>query len=264
VTLGKRLALILIGLALASASHAAIVAKEVEYRDGNTPLKGYLAYDDAMKDRRPGLLVVHEWWGLTRHPRELARELAAKGYTVLAADMYGKVAEDPKVAGELMNGVMGSPEIMKSRFEAAKNFLAAQPTVDPKRLGAVGFSMGGRVVLSMARMGDDLAGVVSVYGNLETNTPAKAGVTRSRVLVINAAGDPFVKPESIPAFKKEMEAAKVNYRFVEYPGVKHGFSNPDATKNGKKFDMPIAYNAAADRKSKEEMLKFFSEIFDKR
>jgi dienelactone hydrolase len=163
-----------------------------------------------------------------------------------------------------MKGVMGTPEVMRSRFEAAKAVLASHPTVDAKRLGAVGFSMGGPIVLTMARMGDDLAGVVSVYGNLETKNPAKAGVTKSRVLVIHADGDPFVKPEAIPAFKKEMEAAKVNYSFVTYAGVKHGFANPEATVSGKKFDMPIAYNAEADRKAKAEVVKFFSGIFDKR
>jgi len=260
----KRIALLLLGLALGSVAHAAIVAKDVDYSDGKTSLKGYLAYDDAIKERRPGLLVVHEWWGLTRHARELAKELAAKGYTALAVDMYGQVASDPKAAGELMKGVMSSPEVMRSRFEAAKKVLASHPTVEPKRIGAIGFSMGGRVVLSMARMGDDLAGVTSVYGNLETTQPAKAGVTRARVLVINAAGDPFVKPESIPAFKSEMDAARVDYRFVEYPGVKHGFSNPDATENGRKFDMPIAYDEKADRESKAEMLRFFGEVFGKR
>ena len=262
----KFLALSLIGLALGSiTSHAAVVVKEVTYKDGDTTLKGVLAYDEAMKDKRPGMIVVHEWWGITQHVRDYAKELAAKGYTALAVDMYaGKTADNPKDASGLMNELMGNPAVMKSRFLAGEKFLASQSTVDPKRLGAIGFCMGGKVVLDMARSGDALAGVASFHGNLDTNERAKPGVVKSRVLVMNGADDPFVKKESIDAFKKEMEAAKVNYKFVNYPGAVHAFTNPEATEKGKKFNLPLAYQAEADKKSKAEMLKFFSDIFDKR
>ena|SRR5688572_15081417 len=163
-----------------------------------------------------------------------------------------------------MNELMGNPAVMKSRFLAGEKFLASQPTVDSKRLGAIGFCMGGKVVLDMARSGDALAGVASFHGNLDTNDRAKPGVVKSRVLVMNGADDPFVKKESIDAFKKEMEAAKVNYKFVNYPGAVHAFTNPEATEKGKKYNLPLAYHADADKKSKAEMLKFFSGIFDRR
>jgi len=260
----NRWLLAFLAFALIAPSHAAVVFKEVAYKDGETALKGYVAYDDAMKDKRPGLLVVHEWWGVTEHVKGFARELAAKGYTAMVVDMYGKVADEPKLAGELMKGLMGEPAVMKSRFEAARKVLVSHPTVDPKRLGAIGYSMGSTVVLDMARQGEELAGVASVYGGLATKTPAQPGVMKSRVLVLHAPGDPYAKAENVDAFKKEMAAAKVDYRWVEYPGAKHGFANPEATENGKKYNMPIAYDAATDKKSKAEMLKFFSGIFDKR
>jgi dienelactone hydrolase len=250
-----------LAVALTLPSHAAVVLKEVGYKDGRTALKGYVAYDDAVKERRPGVLVVHEWWGVTEHMKTVARELAAKGYTAMVVDMYGQTATEPKLAGDLMNSVMGEPAVMKSRFDAARKVLVAQPTVDPKRVGAVGYSMGSSVVLDMARQGEDLAGVVSVYGGLGTKTPAQPGTMKARVLVLHAPGDPFAQPEAIEAFKKEMEAAKVDYRWVEYPGAKHGFANPDATENGRKYNMPIAYDAATDEKSRAEIQKFFSGVF---
>ena len=260
----KRFVAMVLLLCAAVSVRAAVVIEEVRYRDGDAALTGFIAYDTAMKDKRPGIFVLHEWWGVTEHVKDYARALAAKGYTALVVDMYGKAAADRKEAGELMNSVMGKPDVMKSRFAAAKKVLVAHPTVDARRLGAIGFSMGSSVALNMARMGEDLAAVVSVYGSLGTKTPAQAGAMKSRVLVIHAVGDPFAKAESVDAFHKEMKAANVNYRFNEYQGVQHGFANPEATANGKKFDMPISYNADADKRARAETLKFFSEVFDKR
>ena len=262
--MGRMLALLLAGLGFCASAAATVIATEVTYKDGDTPLAGLLAYDDAVKGKRPGVLVVHEFWGLTQHTRDYARELAAKGYTALAVDMYGKVGQDQATAAGLMKGLMSRPDVVKSRFDAWRKILAAQPTVDPRRIAAIGFSMGGSIVLNMARAGEDLAGVASFYGSLETNNPAKAGVTKARVLVLNAADDPFVKPESIPAFKSEMDAAKVKYRYVSYPGAQHAFANPDATANGQKFNMPIAYDAETDRRAKEELSAFLAEAFGKR
>ncbi len=224
----KRLALA-VAFAAASLSLSAsakVVLEEVTYKDGDTPLKGYLAYDDAKKGPRPGILVVHEWWGITKHVKDYAQELARKGYTALAVDMYGngKTADDPKSAGALS----------------------------------------GSVVLDMARAGVPLTGVASFHGNLQTQNPAKPGVVKAKVLVMNGADDPFVKPDSIDAFKKEMEAAKADYRFINYPGAVHAFTNPEATAKGKEFNLPLAYHPEADRKSKAEMLRFFSGLFGKR
>jgi dienelactone hydrolase len=133
--------------------------------------------------------------------------------------------------------------------------------VDAKRIGAIGFCFGGSVVLDMARAGVDLAGVTAFHAGLAAQQPATAGKVRARVLVLNGADDPFVSPDSIAAFKKEMESAKVNYRFVDYPGAVHAFTNPQATENGKRFNLPLAYHAQADRQSNAKMDKFFREIF---
>lgn len=239
-----------------------IVEKPLSYKDGETTLEGCFAYDDAVKEKRPGILVVHEWWGITRHVKDYARDLASKGYPALTVDMYaGKTADDPGAAGELMNGLMGSPALVRSRFEAGMKALASQPNVDPARIGAVGFCMGGKVVLDMARAGLALATVASFHGILDTHERAKAGGVKARVLVVNGADDPFVKRESVDAFREEMDAAKVDYRFVDYPGVVHAFTNPDATEKGKKYNLPLKYDAEADRKSKAEMLEFFRECF---
>ena len=258
------LALTLFAAGCATSPSPSTVAEEVSYADGDTRLTGYLAYDAATTGKRPGVLIVHEWWGVTPHVRDYARDLASRGYVALSADMYGKVAEDPKTAGELMRSVMGAPEVMRSRFAAARRLLAAHPAVDASRIAAVGFSMGGRVVLQMARAGEDLAGVASIYGTLATSEPARPGVTRARVLVIHADGDPFVKPESIPAFRSEMESANVDYRFVSYANAKHGFANPMATDRGRTYNMPIAYDAEADRRARAELFSFLAEVFGRK
>jgi dienelactone hydrolase len=244
-------------------AYAAVQEEAITYKDGDTTMRGFIVYDDAQKGRRPGILVVHEWWGITQHIRDTARELAGKGYTAFIVDMYGegKTAEDPKTAGQLAGSVRKNPQVQRSRFEAARAQLVKHPTVDAKRIGAIGFCFGGSVVLDMARAGVDLAGVTAFHAGLAAQQPATAGKVRARVLVLNGADDPFVSPDSIAAFKKEMESAKVNYRFVDYPGAVHAFTNPQATENGKRFNLPLAYHAQADRQSKAEMDKFFREIF---
>lgn len=257
LTMGAMLA-----LALSVPGHAAVQGEEVSYKDGDVVMKGYLAYDDAVKGRRPGVLVVHEWWGHNNHARDSARRLAALGYTALAVDMYGdgKTADHPKTAGELSGAVRKNLHVMQSRFDAARSVLSRHPTVDRKRVAAIGYCFGGSVVLEMARQGADLAGVVSFHGGLTTGNPAAPGKVKAKVLVLNGADDPLVKPDSIEAFKKEMESAKVDYRFVNYPGAVHAFTNPEATEKGKQFGMPIAYNAEADKQSWAEARKFLGAV----
>jgi dienelactone hydrolase len=265
--MARGVALALLALALAVPAHAALREEPVTYRDGDTVMNGYIVYDDARTDRRPGILVVHEWWGITKHVRDSARELARMGYTAFALDMFGegKTADNPKTAGELAGSVRKNPPVMHSRFNAAREVLVKHPSVDPKRIGAIGYCFGGSVVLDMARAGTDLAGVVSFHGNpTPSASPAAPGAVKARVLVLNGADDPLVKPDAIEAFKKEMESAKVQYRFVDYPGAVHAFTNPEATEIGKKFNMPVAYHPEADRQSKAEMAQFFSELFGKK
>jgi len=252
-----------LALSLLTQAQAAIKEEAVTYKDGDTVLKGFVVYDDARKGKRPGIVVVHEWWGITKHTREEAHKFAAQGYTAFVADMYGeaKTADNPKDASGLMKGLMGNPAGMQARFNAALAQLAKHPTVDAKRIGASGYCMGGAVVLNMARAGADLKGVAAFHANLVPQTPAAAGKVKAKVIVMNGADDPFVKPDSIEAFKKEMDGAKVDYKFINYPGAVHAFTNPEATEKGKQFNLPLAYHAEVDKQAKAEAANFFEGVF---
>lgn len=260
----RRVAIGLCMALFASASAlAAVKGEEVQYKDGNVVMKGYLAYDDTVKGKRPGVLVVHEWWGHNDYTRQRARMLAELGYTALAVDMYGdgKTADHPDTAGKFSGEIRKNLPLMQARFNAARKLLSAHPTVDAKRIAAIGYCFGGSVVLDMARSGADLAGVVSFHGGLTTEHPAKPGKVKARVLVLNGEADPFISADSIAAFKKEMDGAKVNYKFVNYPGAKHAFTNPGATALGERFKLPLAHNPAADNASWAEMQGFLKEVF---
>jgi len=251
-------------LLLASlASQAAVVGKDVSYQAGDTVLKGYLAYDDAAQGERPGVLVVHEWWGQNAYARKRAEMLAGLGYTALALDMYGEgqTADHPDEAGKFAGAVRQNLPLMKSRFLAAREFLNKQPGVDARKNAAIGYCFGGSVVLEMAIEGVDLAGVASFHGSLGgLSTPGK-GAVKAAVLVANGADDPFVTPEQVAAFKAMMDVAGASYTFIEYPGAKHSFTNPGADELGKRFNLPLAYNAAADQASWEALQRFLTMVF---
>ncbi|MCG8424667.1 MAG: dienelactone hydrolase family protein [Proteobacteria bacterium] len=240
-----------------------VVSEEVTYEAGGLSMKGYLAYDKNRLDSRPGILVVHEWWGHGEYVRKRARMLAELGYTALAVDMYGdgKVADHPTDAGRFASEVMSNMSGAKQRFEAALDLLRTHETVDSDRMAAIGYCFGGGVVLHMARMGIDLDGVVSFHGSLATSAPAQPNQVKAKVLVCHGADDPMVKPEHIDSFKKEMAAAQVDYRFESYPGATHAFTNQGADEYAAKFNLPIAYNAEADSKSWQHMQEFFAAIF---
>ena len=242
-----------------------IEGKPVEYTAGGVTLKGYLAYDENVKDKRPGVLVVHEWWGQNEYVRKRARMLAELGYTALALDMYGegKMAGHPDEAGKFASEVMKNFPVAKDRFLAALEFLKKQPTVDPDRIAAIGYCFGGGVVLNMARQGVDLKGVASFHGSLAVIKPEQPTPIKAAVRVYNGADDKFSTPEQIEALKKEMADQKVNFKFVNYPGAVHSFTNPESTEIGKKFKMPVAYNKAADKASWDDMKGFLAEIFKK-
>ena len=247
-------------------AQAAIKEEPVEYKDKDPAMKGVIVYDDASQSRRPGVIVVHEWWGITPHVREEARRLAGSGFTAFVADMYGdgKTADNPKDAGALAGSVRKDPAVMRSRFEAAQQALGRHATVDAKKVGAIGFCFGGSVVLDMARAGAPLAGVAAFHAGLDPAGPrASEGQVTSKVLVLNGAADPFIKPESVAAFRKEMDSAKVDYTYVNYPEAVHAFTNPEATAKGKEFNLPLRYDAEADRQSKAEMATFLSSLFGK-
>jgi len=255
-----------IALSFGSTAFAAVQVEAVTYKDANTVMKGYIVYDDASKAKRPGVVVVHEWWGITKHVHDEARRFAGQGYTAFIADMYGdgKTADNPTDAGALAGAVGKDPAAMKSRFIAAKDALARHATVDGSTIGASGYCFGGSVVLDMVRAGLDLKGVAAFHAGLgAAGSPAEAGKVKAKVLVLNGEADPFIKPESVDAFKKEMDAAKVDYRYLNYPGAVHAFTNPEATEKGKQFNLPLAYHAEADKQAKAEASKFFSAAFKK-
>jgi len=246
---------------MAANAHAAIKEEPVTYQDGETIMKGFVVYDDAVPGKRPGIVMVHEWWGITKHIHTEAQNFAQQGYTAFIADMYGdaKTPDNPKDAGALAGSVMNDPKVMEARFKGAQNQLARHPSVDPTRIGAVGYCFGGAVALNMARAGTDLAAVAGFHATLGPNTPAPApGTVKAKILVLNGADDPFVKREEYEVFKKDLDAAKADYRVIEYPGAVHAFTNPEATELGQKFNLPLRYDAQADRESKAEALKFFA------
>ncbi len=254
-----------VGLLLTfGAAQAAMKEEPVTYKDGATTLKGFVVFDDASKGPRPGMIHAHEWWGITKHMHNEARRFARQGYAVMIADLYGdaKTADNPKDAGALMKSLLGHPALVKSRFDAARKELAKHSGVDAKRIGASGYCMGGTVVLNMARAGEDLAAVAAFHPSLGGYKPGGKPV-KAKVVVLNGADDSFNKPDAIAAFKKDMDAAKADYKFVDYPGAVHAFTNPEATAAGKKFNIPLAYNAKADKAAKAEADKLFAAALKK-
>jgi len=243
---------------------AKVHGEEVSYKTATTELKGYLAYDDAIEGPRPAVLVVHEWWGHNDYARKRARMLAEMGYTALAVDMYGdgKQANHPDDATKFMQEAVANGDEARARFESALTLLKAHGTTDGERVAAIGYCFGGAVVLTMARAGLDLDAVVSFHGSIEpVGEKAQPGKTKAQVLVFNGEQDPFVKPESITAFKQEMDEAGVDYQFVNLPDALHSFTNPAADEVAKKFNMPLAYNATADKRSWQEMSELFDKLF---
>jgi dienelactone hydrolase len=251
-------------LTLASSTGvAAVKGEEVDYSDGNIHMKGYIAYDDSIEGKRPGVLVVHEWWGHNTYTRKRADMLAELGYTALAVDMYGdgKQAAHPDDAGKFAKEASANMETMKSRFMAAMDLLKQQETVNPDKIAAIGYCFGGGVVLNMARSGADLKGVASFHGSLGTSAPAQPGQVKARVLVMHGADDKFIPPDVVKAFKDEMDSAGVDYKFIAYPGALHSFTNPDADKFAEQFGMPVKYDPAADEQSWNELKTFLQAVF---
>ncbi len=241
-----------------------IRAEEIDYSADGVTLKGYLAFDEAVIGPRPGVLVVHEWWGHNDYARMRARMLAEMGYTALAVDMYGdgKQAAHPDDAQKFMKDVLANIETGERRFEAAKKVLEDHETTDASKTAAIGYCFGGAVVLHMARKGLDLDAVASFHGNLGTKTPAQKGAIKAKLLVLHGAADPFVPADQVEAFKKEMAGAEAAMEFHAYDGAKHAFTNPGATDLGKKFSIPIEYNAEADKKSWAELGRFLDKSFE--
>ena len=238
-------------LLVSALSHAEVATKEVTYKQGDTELQGFLAWDGEAKKRQPGVIVVHEWWGHNQHARNQAIRLAKAGYVGFALDMYGKgkVTTHPKDAQEFMAEATKDPATMKARFLAALDQLKQDPHVDPERIAALGYCFGGAVALGMARQGVDLDAVVTFHGALGTQQPAAPGAVKARLLILTGADDPMVGPDQVEAFKKEMTAAGAKFDVVSEPHAKHAFTNPDATASGQLHCLPLAYDPSADAAS---------------
>jgi len=239
----------------ATGASAAVKTRVVDYAQGGTELQGFMAWDDAAKGKHPGVLVVHEWWGHNAHARRAAEKLARAGYVAFALDMYGKgkLATHPDQAQAFVAEAT-KDALVPERFNAALDILKNDAHVDAARIGAIGYCFGGAVVLGMARAGADLKAVGTFHGALGTQTPAEPDKVKAKLLVQTGVADPMVPAEAVAAFEKEMTAAHAIYRIVRYPGVKHSFTNPDADKTGMDG---LKYDAAADKKSWAELLKFF-------
>lgn len=257
----KRLiASLAVTLLFAGATRAEIRSRLVEYRQGDTVLEGRVTWDDAVSGRRPGVLVVHQWKGLTDYERKRSEMLARLGYVAFAADIYGKGirADNPKDAAALAGKYKSDRALLRARVNAALAALRQQEQADPRRLAAIGYCFGGTTVLELARSGGDLAGVVSFHGGLGTPTPADAKNIRCRVLALHGADDPFVPAAEVSGFEDEMRKAGVDWQLVAYGGAVHSFTDWNAGGDNSKG---AAYNEKADRRSWEAMKSFLNELF---
>ena len=257
----KTLTAILMGILMAATvAQAKIQTKTVEYKQGDVTLEGYLAWDDATPGKRPGVLVIHEWTGLGSYVKMRCEKLAALGYVAFGADIYGKGVRPttPQDAG-LQAGIYSKDRaLMRARAIAGLDQLKAQPNVDTTKIAAIGYCFGGKCALELARSGANIAGVVSFHGALDTPTPADARNIKCKILALHGAADPFVTPDIVNGFEKEMTDAGVDWQLIKYSGAVHAFTNPDA---GNDPSNGAAYNAKADARSWEAMKQFFAEIF---
>jgi dienelactone hydrolase len=257
---GVLIAAVALTLSAVACARREIETREIQYTQDGTNLKGFVAWNAAARGTRPGVLVVHEWWGHNEHARRAARRLAEAGYVGFALDMYGdgKMTTHPDTAGAWMSRASQDPAVLTARFNAALEQLKQDPHVDPDRIAAIGYCFGGAVALRMARSGADLDAVVTFHPVLDTTRAVAPGAVQGRVLMLTGEADPFVPPEVLTAFTTQMRAAGTRFEVVSYPGAKHAFTNPDAGKAG----LPaLVYDAEADRQSWAAMLRLLGEVW---
>jgi dienelactone hydrolase len=258
-----------LALAAISSTRASIVTRDVDYEVGGVKFRGFLAYDDALAKagKLPGVVVVHEWWGLSDYERGRAKQLAELGYVGFAVDMYGTgvLAKDPTEAGKLAGALRGKPALVE-RAQAGLDQLLGTGLVDPARVAAMGYCFGGSTVQALAYSGAPLAGIVSFHGGLMNPTPDDIARNKAKILICHGALDPSMKQEQIDAYLKAMNDSKIDYKFSEYAGALHAFSNPEADHKVELFPSMkgfIGYSPSADHRSWEDMKAFYSEIFAK-
>jgi dienelactone hydrolase len=236
----------------------------VSYKAGDITLKGFVAFDESIKGKRPVVLVVHEWWGLNDYTKMRARKLAALGYIAMAVDLFGdgKNAADPKEAQALTMPFYQDPQLAKTRLDAAVKKIKEFAQADPNNVAVIGYCFGGFAVLNFAKQGADLKGVVSFHGGLG-GVPANKKLLKAKILVCQGASDKFVSLADVDAFKHQMDSIGADYTVKIYANATHAFTNPASTANGKKFNLPIEYNAQADADSWNDMKTFLLRIFAK-
>jgi len=238
---------------------AAIVEKPLEYNSGDIVCEGWQAYDDAVTGKRPGVMIVHQWTGISDHEKEAARKLAALGYNVLVADIYGKgIRPQPPAAGKEAGKYKGNRTLLRARANAALDVLASDARTDNSKLAATGYCFGGTTVIELARSGAKVKGVVSFHGGLDSPTPADGKNIQAKVLALHGADDPFVAAKDIAAFEAEMKASGVDFKLINYPGAVHSFTHKAAGNDNSKG---AAYNADADRDSWFQMEQFLKRLF---
>jgi dienelactone hydrolase len=240
----------------------ALKEETASYKADSVQMEGFVAWDASSTAKRPVVLIVHEWWGLNDYTKSRARQLAGMGYLAMAVDMYGNAAEaeDPETAGKLAMPFYTDPQMAKQRFDAALAKIKTYDVADTSKIAAIGYCFGGAQVLNMAKLGENLKGVVSFHGNL-AGVPADKNLLKAKILVCHGEADQFVSKEEVAGFKKAMDSIGAVYTFKSYPNATHAFTNPGATEKGKKFNMPIEYNATADSLSWNDMKVFFKAIF---
>lgn len=245
----------------ANDSKSEIVEERTTYTSDGQSYDAYVTYDTNIEGKRPGILILPEWWGLNDYSRSRAKQLAELGYAAMALDVYGdgKTGDNPDEAAKLADPYYKDPTLAKVIMDAALEKFKTYPQVDGSKMAAIGYCFGGGLVLNAAKLGIDLKGVVSFHGGLEGVKPDKEK-SKAKMLVCHGAADEFEIP-NVATFKKEMDASGVDYTWKEYAGAQHAFTNPNATERGERFKMPISYNEAADNASWEDMKEFFKEIF---
>ncbi|HUI11300.1 MAG TPA: dienelactone hydrolase family protein [Bacteroidota bacterium] len=256
----KGLLAVIAVLAVTLPAAAGVKTELVEYKQGDVVLQGYISFDESATGKRPGIVVIHDWMGVSDDTKMRTEMLAKLGYVALAADIYGKGVR-PSNAQEAMaeaGKFYKDRALLRARAKAGLDFLMGRPEVDPSRVAVMGYCFGGGAALELAMTGAPLKGVVTFHGSLSTPTPEDAKNIKGKVLVLHGADDPFVKQSDVTAFMDEMRKAGVDWELVQYSGAVHAFTIRSAGSNNSKG---TAYNAEADRRSWQAMKDFFQEIF---
>ena len=241
-----------------------IITRTIDYKVGDNNHLAYLAQDESTSSPKPGVIIVHEWWGVNDYMHRRAHMLAELGYVALAIDMYGggKIAESPDEAGSLMNAVLGDMDAGTAALHAGYELLLDQPAVDNDKTAAIGYCFGGAMVLHMARIGMPLKAVASFHGALGSFHTAEPGSITARILVSHGGADSMVTMDDLAGFEKEMDAARADYEVTVYDGAKHGFSNPQADVNAEKYGLDLGYQASADEASWKAMKSLLNTVFE--